>query len=384
MKYFPLIWRNLLRRKFRTAFTLGCVFISFVLFAFLMLVRTAFTMGVDFAGADRLWMMHKVSIIQFLPAAYLQKIENTPGVALTTHCTWFGGSYQEKQNQFAMFATDLEKYFKLYPEFTVPPDQLKAALADRQAAIIGKDTASRYGWKIGDRVPIQGDIWPPKDGTNTWYFNVAGIYDGAKEADKTQFLFRYDYFDEMRREGAQGMVSWYVIKVDDPSTGAAIAAKLDSDNANSPFPSKTAPEKAVIAGFAKQVGNIGAMITAILVVVFFTILLVVGNVMAQSVRERASELAVLKTLGFTDGKVLALVLIESLIIAISAGGTALLLMTMLASRGTFNNAFLPVFVFQPWAIALGASLCVGLGLIAGALPAMGAMRLKIVDALRRS
>lgn len=384
MKFFPLIWRNLLRRKFRTVFTLGCVFVSFVLFAFLMMVRTAFTLGVDFAGADRLWMMHKVSIIQFLPASYLQKIETTPGVRLTTHCTWFGGSYQEKANQFAMFATDLDRYFKLYPEFKVPPGQLQAALADRQAAIIGRDTAARYGWKIGDRIPIQGDIWQPKDGTGTWYFNVAGIYDGAKEADKTQFLFRYDYFDETRREQAKGQVSWYVIKVDDPSTGAAIAARLDSDNANSPAPTKTAPEKAVIADFAKQTGDIGAMITAILVVVFFTILLVVGNVMAQSVRERTNELAVLKTLGFSDGRVLSFVLAESLLVSLVAGGLALALMTVLVGRGTFNNAFLPVFVFQPGAIALGASLCLGLGLIAGAPPAIGAMRLKIVDALRRN
>ena len=382
MKFLPLVWRNLLRRKFRTVFTLGCIFIGFVLYAFLMVVRTAFTLGVDFAGVDRLWMMHKVSIIQFLPVSYLQTVEATPGVTMATHCTWFGGSYQDHPNEFAMFATTLDKYLALYPEFKVPPEQLKAALADRQGAIVGKDTATKYGWKIGDRIPILADIWQPVQG-QTWYFNIDGIYDGEKTVDKTQFLFRYDYFDENRR-GGKGNVSWFVIKVADPANTASIASKIDATFANSPAETKTAPEKAVIADFAKQTGDIGAMITAILVVVFFIILLVVANVMTQSVRERTSELAVLKTLGFSDGRVLALVMGESLFLAILAGGSALAMMSVLVGRGTFNNAFLPVFVLTNEALALGAAFCILLGTLAGALPAMGAMRLKITDALRRN
>ena len=379
MKFFPLIWRNLLRRKFRTVFTLGCVFISFVLFAFLMIVRAAFTMGIDFAGADRLWMMHKVSIIQFMPVSYLQTIASTPGVALTTHATWFGGNYQDKPNQFMMAATEIDKYLKLYPELKLAPEQLQAAMADRQAAIIGKDTAERYGWKIGDRIPIQGTIWQSAD-NNMWYFNVAGIYDGAKEVDKTQFLFRYDYFDEMR-QGAKGMVSWYVIKVDDPSTGASIAAKLDGNFANSPAPTKTAPEKAVIADFAKQTGNIGAMITAILVVVFFTILLVVGNVMAQSVRERASELAVLKTLGFSDGSVLGFVLAEAAAMCALGGLLGLGIATLLGAlieKGSGGQFQLSVGGYV-WMIGLLAIVLMSIAV--GLLPALRAQRLKIVDAL---
>jgi putative ABC transport system permease protein len=382
MKFLPLVWRNLLRRKFRTGFTIGCIFISFVLYAFLMIVRGAFTLGVDFAGADRLWLFHKVSIIQFVPVSYMDEIQRTPGVALTTHCTWFGGGYQGKPNQFATFATDLETYLKLYPEIKVAPDQLAAALKDRQAAIIGKDTAARYGWKLGDRIPITADIWPPKEG-NTWYFNVAAIYDGAKTVDKTQFLFRYDYFDENRRYG-KGNVSWYVIKVNDPSQAASIAATLDSKFENSQAETKTGPEKAVIADFAKQTGNIGAMITAILSVVFFTILLVVANTMAQSVRERTSELAVLKTLGFTDARILLLVLGESLLIAIPAGCAAIGLMFVVVGRGSLNIAMLPVFIFTNRDVALGCALAVLLGVLAGLLPALAAMRLQIVDALRRN
>jgi putative ABC transport system permease protein len=382
MKFLPLVWRNLLRRKFRTTFTIGCIFISFILYAFLMVVRGAFTLGVDFAGADRLWLFHKVSIIQFIPVSYEQDILRTPGVALATHCTWFGGSYQDKPNQFAVFATDLPTYLKLYPEFKVPPEQLAAAEADRQAAIVGRDTAERYGWKIGDRIPINADIWMPQQG-QTWYFNVAGIYDGAETVDKTQFLFRYDYFDENRRNG-HGNVSWYVIKVDDPDHAASIAATLDAKFENSQAETKTGPEKAVIADFAKQTGNIGAMITAILAVVFFTILLVVANTIAQSVRERTSELAVLKTLGFSDGRILRLILTESLFLATPAGWLALGLMLLLVGRGSFNIAMLPIFTFQTKDLLLGAGLAVLLGALAGVLPAMAAMRLKITDALRRN
>jgi putative ABC transport system permease protein len=382
MKFLPLLWRNLFRRKFRTAFTLGCIFISFVLYGFLMIVRTAFSQGVDFAGADRLWLFDKVSIIQMIPSAYLNDIAATPGVTLTTYCTWFGGSYQGKPSQFATFATDVEKYFQLYPELKVPPAQMDALRADRQGAIVGRDTATKYGWKIGDRVPIGADIWIPKDG-QTWFFNIDGIYDGDKNADKTQFLFRYDYFDENRR-GGKGTVSWYVVKVADPSSAASIASTLDSKFENSQAETKTQPEKAVIEDFAKQTGNIGAMITAVLSVVFFIILLVVANTMAQSVRERTAELAVLKTLGFSDARILVLVLLESLTISIVAGWTALALMAAFVGRGSFNIAMLPVFVFHVRHQVLGLGLAVALGLLAGALPALAAMRLKITDALRRN
>ncbi len=382
MKYLPLVWRNLLRRKFRTTFTLGCIFVSFVLYAFLMIVRTAFTLGVDFAGADRLWTMHKVSIIQFLPVSYLNTILSTPGVTAATDCTWFGGSYQNTPNQFAVIATDLDQYLKLYPEFKVPPDELKTALADRQAVIVGKDTAARYGWKLGDRIPIQADIWMPTQGM-TWYFNLDGIYDGDKQVDKTQFLFRYDYFDENRRNG-KGNVSWFVIKIADSDRAPEIAKTIDNDFANSPAETKTAPEKAVIADFAKQTGDIGTMIVAILSVVFFTILLVVANTMAQAVRERTNELAVLKTLGFTDGLVLVLVLGESLFLAVLGGGLGLAVVAALVQRGTFDTAFLPVFIFTGRAAGIGGALILLLGFLAGAVPALAAMRLKITDALRRN
>jgi len=384
MKFLPLVYRNMLRHKFRTIFTLGCIFISFVLFSFLMIVRTAFSMGIDFAGADRLWLMHKVSIIVPVPASYINDISRTPNVALATHATWFGGSYQGKQHQFGCFATDVPTYLKLYSEFEVPPDQLKALENDRMGAIVGIDTAKKFGWKVGDTVPLVGDIYPSKDG-QPWTLHVDGIYDSKKTAvDKTVVLFRYDYFDENRMPQTRGQVNWFVIKVSDPSKAAAVASALDSNFANSAAETKTAPERAAIADFVKQTGNIGAMITAILTVVFFVILLVVANTMAQSVRERTAELAVLKTLGFGDVRILLLVLGESFLIAVLGGGTALILMRALVGRGSMNIPMLPVFALTPFAVILGAALLLLLGLVAGLLPALAAMRLKITDALRRN
>jgi len=383
MKYLPLVWRNLMRRKFRTIFTLATVFISFVLYAFLMTIRTAFSMGVEIAGVDRLMMMHKVSLIQLLPISYLQQIQSTPGVTVASYSTWFGGTYQDQANSFAIMAVDPEHYLQLYPEFRVPSDQVKAWQADRQGVLVGRDVATRYGWKIGDKVPIQATIWQPKQG-NTWFFNVDAIYDGDKNIDKTNFFFHYDYLDENRR-GAHGMVGWYIIKINDPSHGAEIVARLDSQFANSSAETKTSTEKAFLQGFVNQVGNISFMIKSILVAVLFTLfLLVLANTMAQAVRERTNEFAVLKTLGFSNGLVLSLVLVESLFIALLGGGLGLAVTWMAVSQGSFNNAFLPVFILTGRDVITGVVLCTLLGVIAGALPAMTAMRLRIVDALRRN
>jgi putative ABC transport system permease protein len=383
MKFFHLVWRNLLRRKFRTIFTIAVIFISFVLYAFLMTIRTAFSMGVEVAGVDRLAMMHKVSLIQPLPIAYLRQIESTPGVAAASHASWFGGTYQNTANAFAVMAIDPQSYVSLYPEIRVPPDQMKAWLADRQGALIGRDLANRYGWKIGDRIPIQATIWRPKQG-NTWTFNIAAIYDAEPAFDKTNFFFRYDYFDENRLNG-RGLVGWYVIKVNEPPRAAEIARSLDAQFANSSAETKTSTEKAFLQGFVNQVGNISAMVVAIVAAVLFTLFfLVTANTMAQSVRERTSELAVLKTLGFPNATIVGIVLAETLLMAVIGGGLGIGIMWMLVSQGSFNNAFLPVFILRGRDVVIGGVLCVGLALLAGALPAMTAMRLRIVDALRRN
>ena len=383
MKFLHIVWKNLLRRKIRTTFTLLSIFVAFVLFGYLMAVRSAFNMGVDLAGADRLMVLNKISIIMPVPGNYADKVRAIEGVKDVTHANWFGGYYQETKNQFPNMAVEPESWLRMYPEFKIPAEQVKGWLADRQAAIVGRDTAARYGWKIGDRIPIRATIWYPKQG-DTWYFNLAGIYDGEKAIDKTNFLFRYDYLDENRR-GAYGQVGWYIIRIADPTRAAEIATTLDAQFANSPAETKTSTEKAFLQGFVNQVGNVRAMMVAILVAVLFTLFfLVTANTMAQSVRERTSELAVLKTLGFSNGLVVSLVLAECLALAIVGGGLGLALTWMLVSRGSFNNPFLPVFVLTGRDVAIGILLCCGLGALAGALPAMSAMRLQITDALRRA
>lgn len=382
MKYFYLIWRNVLRRKTRSAFTLLMIFIAFVLYGFLMTVRAAFVGGVQVASAERLIMTHKVSLVQLLPISYEQQIRTTPGVTAVTHSTWFGGTYQDKANQFAVMAVDPAPFLNMFPEFKITDAEKAAWLADRQGAIVGRDSANRFHWKVGDRVPIKATIWQPKQG-DTWFFNISGIYDGDKEVDKTTFYFRYDYLDENRR-GAYGMVGWYAIRVADPNRAAEIGSAIDAQFANSSAETKTSPEKAFMQGFANQIGNIGFMLVGIVSVVLVLLLLNVANQMGQSVRERTSEIGVLKTLGFSNGLVMALLLAESELIAVIGGLAGLGLVYVLVQSGGFNNAFLPVFVFTTRDLAAGVALCLALGLLAGVFPAAAAMRLRITDALRRN
>jgi putative ABC transport system permease protein len=383
MKFVPLIWKNLWRRRIRTIFTLGSIFVAFVLFGLLMTIRAAFSIGIELAGIDRLVLIHKVSLIQPLPVSYKPRLAQVPGVELVTHSSWFGGVYQDPRNVFAQMAVEPEPFFAMYPEFRLPPDQMKAWLADRQGAVVGRDLAERFGWTIGDRVPLQATIWQPKSGTGSaWDFNLVGIYDGGEAVDKTQFFFRYDYFDE-NRQVLNGQVGWYVVRIADPARSVEMAQRFDDMFANSDAETKTTTEKGFIDGFAKQIGDIGSIMIAILAAVLFTILLIVANTMAQSVRERTSELGVLKTLGFSNGVVLTLVLAESVFIALLGGGLGLGLAWLIVRQGDPTNGMLPVFMLPERDLATGVALMAAVGLLAGALPAAQAMRLRITDALRR-
>jgi putative ABC transport system permease protein len=384
VKYLPLVWKSVWRRKVRTIFTLACIFIAFLLFGLLMTIRAAFSLGVELAGMDRLVLIHKVSLIMPLPVSYQGRLKAVDGVTNVTHQSWFGGIYQDASNFFAQIAVEPEPFLAMYPEFRLPADQRKAWLADRQGAIAGRDLADRFGWKVGDRIPLQGTIWRPRSGTgDTWEFNLVGIYDGERGVDKTQFFFRYDYLDENRQFG-QGLVGWYVVKVDDPSRSLELARTFDEMFANSPEETKTTTEKGFVESFAAQIGDIGSIMIAILAAVLFTILLVVANTMAQSVRERTSELAVLKTLGFSNGAVLSLVLAESLFIALLGGALGLGLAWVFVQQGDPTNGMLPAFMLPTRDLVTGGWLMLALGILAGALPAAQAMRLRITDALRRN
>jgi putative ABC transport system permease protein len=378
-----LLAAGLRRHKLRLLLTGLSILVAMVLFSYLVAIKKAFEMGVDVAGRDRLVVRHRVSIIQMLPANYEQQMERLPGVVDATPLSWFGGIYQDPSNFFGQFPVKPEEYLAMYPEFLLPPEQKAAWLRTRTGVVVGRQIADKYHWKIGDRIPLQATVWRPKTGGDTWTFDVVGIYDGKeKETDNTQFLFRDDYFQENRTFG-QGTIGWYALRIKDPDQAAAVAKAVDTTFANSPAETKTETEGAFAQAFANQMGNIGLIVTAILAAVFVTILFVAGNTMAQGVRERTQELGILKALGFKNGEVLTLVLAESLLIAVVAGGLGLALGYVLVAQGDPTNGFLPIFFFPPKDLVLGGVLVLLLGLLAGALPAWSAMRLRTVEALRR-
>lgn len=383
MKYLHLLWRNLTRRKVRTLFTFLSIVVAFFLFGLLMAIRHGFDYGVQIAGESRLLTIHRVSIIQLLPIRYENQIAATEGVGAVTHNTWFGGIYQDPRNFFAQIAVEPEEFLDIYPEFELSPEERERFIATRTGAIAGRKLADRFGWEVGDRIPIQPTFWRPVEGAATYDFELVGIYEGAtSDVDETTFYFRHDYL--MERVGDIGQVGWYVIEIEDPDRADQVAEAIDAQFANSAFETKTTTERAFMRSFAEQVGNTGAILMGIIGVVFFVILLIAGNTMAQSVRERTSELGVLKTVGFTDRGVLALVLGEAVLLA-GAGGLVGLALCLMVVPGLepLLAAFLPVFYVPPVAIGLGIALAILLGLASGGLPAWSAQRLQITEALRR-
>jgi len=383
MKYLYLLFSGLKRKKLRTGLTILSIMVAFLLFGYLSAIRQAFDAGVDVAGADRLIVRHKVSLIQLLPQSYEARIERIEGVDNATHSTWFGGIYQEPRNFFAQMPIVPEELFDMYPEFVISDEHKAAWLETRSGALVGRGLVDRFGWKLGDRIPINATIWGKKDGGRTWEFDLVAIYDGAeKGTDTSQFFFRYDFFDETRA-GGTGQVGWYTVRVSDPDKAAEVAAAIDAEFANSAFETKAEPEGAFIQGFANQIGNIGFIIMTIMSAVFFTILLVAGNTMAYTVRERTNELAVLKAIGFTDSGVLGLVLGESLALTFVGGASGLGLAWLLVSMGDPTNGSFPVFYLPTANILIGFVLIVVMAFIVGIIPAVQAQKLQIADALRR-
>jgi putative ABC transport system permease protein len=380
MKFLGLVWSTLKRKKLRTILTLLSIAVAFLLFGFLCAIREAFTAGVALAGADRLIVRHKVAIIQSLPESYLQRIANTPGVTAVAGQSWFGGIYQDPKNFIATIPVDPEPYLDMYPELVLPPAEKQEWLKTRNGAIVGRVAAQRFGWKIGDTIPFTSPIWGQPEGKTHWSLKIVGIYDGAKKGTDTSGLFfRHDFFDEGRPRG-KNQIGWFTVRIQNPDQAAEIARRIDEQFANSPYETKAEPEGAMAAGFAQQFGNIGKIMIGVLSAVFFTILLVAGNTMGQSVRERTEELGVLKAMGFTNELVLVLVLLESCLIAAVGGaiglGLALLMVKPVPS-------VLPVLYLSGRDVILGLGIIVALGIVAGAIPAVQAMRLRIADALRR-
>lgn len=385
MKFLPLIWSNLQRKKLRTVLTLLSIVVAFVLFGFLSAIKQALLGGVSLAGANRLIVRHKVSIIQLLPQSYQARMQRIPGVSLVTHQTWFGGVYQDPKNFFMQNPVVPDEFLEMHPEILLAPEQQAAWLRTRTGAIVGRKTADRFHWKIGDKIPLLSAIWAKNDGSRTWEFEIVGIYDGRdKNTDTTPLFFRYDYFDEARRSGfGKGLVGWYTIRIADPARAAEIAKLVDAEFENSSAETKTEPEGAFVQAWAKQIGDIALITASILGAVFFTILLVTGNTISQSVRERTGELGVLKAIGFTNGQVLVLVLLESCLLAVLGGALGLGIAKLLIARGDPTGGMLPLYFFPNRDLAAGFAGCVALGLVTGLFPALQAMRLRVADALRR-
>lgn len=385
MKYFRLIWKNVWRKKIRTSLTILSVLVAFLLFSLLSAIGYAFKGGEQIADAERLIVINKISLINPIPMSYLNRIQATEGVASVTHATWFGGYYQEPQNQFGQFPIDPQSYIDMYPEFEMPDEQIEAFKRNRTGAIVGEELATAFDWKVGDRIPIQATIWTKADGGRTWEFDIEGIFTTSDPRGSTALmLFQYDYFEESRAFG-KGTVGWYILRITPGADPVQVAKAIDLQFANSPSETKTSTEAAFAQSFAKQFGNIALIVTLVLGAVFFTLLLVSGNTMSQSVRERISELAVLKTLGFTDRSVLGIVLSESIMIMLIGGllglGIGWVLVQGLAQQ---MGAFLPGLFLSPGAILGGIAIMIGAGLAAGFFPALKAMRLSIIDALARA
>ena len=381
MKFSTLIFANLFRKKIRLLLTIGSFAVALFLFAFLAVVRDAFNRGADVAGADRLVIINRTSIINTIPLAYRDKMLRIPGVKVIAHNNWFGGIYQDEKNFFPQFVIDPETQRQVFPELVVPDDQWKAFVKDRQGAIVGARTAERFGWTIGQRIPLKTTIW----GGGNWEFNLVGIYHGKRpQDDETQFWMQWDYFQEHIPDRIKGQVGWYVLRLDSPDDAVRVAKTIDDEFFNSPYETKTETESAFAANWVKQFGNIQFLIVSIGVVVFFTLLLVTGNTMAISVRERTSELAVFKAIGFSDRSVLFFVLAESLAIALFGGLLGLLLAVVAVPvLAKAMNGMLPSLVLAPRVLILGLIVAIFVGLASGLLPGLGAMRLRIVNALRR-
>jgi putative ABC transport system permease protein len=378
MKYRHLILANLWRKKIRTGLTVGSFAVALFLFGLLAVVRGAFLQGVEVAGANRLVVVNKMAIIQPLPLAYRDRLLRIPGVTQATFASWFGGVYQDERNFFPQFAIDREYYREMFPEFVVPDEQWRAFLADREACIVGEALLERFNWKLGDRVPIKGTIFP-----GTWEFNIRGVYRGQRQHDDTtQFWFRWDYLDERQSVG-KGFVGWYTVRIANPDDVVHVIKAIDDTFANSPWETKTDSEKAFAASWVKQMGNIEFLVRAIGSVVFFTLLLVTGNTMAIAVRERVRELAILKAVGYSDTFVLVLVMAETMVVAAMGGALGLGLVKLFTLRGDPTHGLLPFFYLPPYTVVLGLGLALAVGFLAGILPALAAMRLRVVEALRR-
>lgn len=382
MKYLHLIWAALFRSRTRTLLTLLSVVAAFLLFGMLDAVRVAFNSSANVAGYDRLVVASRLSITQMLPVRLESQIERVPGVKKAVRMAWFGGIYRDQRNFFPNMSTG-PGFFELYPEYEISPAHLRAFESTRNGAVVGEALARQYGWKVGDTIPLQATIFPTR-GSNDWQFKLVGLYrvkDTKRRGEENALYFRWDYFNESN-DFVKDRVGWWMVKLSDPDQADRVARAIDKLSENSDHETKTQTEQAFNQAFVKQFADIGMIVTSIMAAVFFTLVLLTGNTMAQAVRERIPELAVLKTIGFSNRSVLWLVLAESTLLIVIGGAIGLGIASLLiAGVAASTNGMIQLDTVPPETWALGVALMLGIGVVVGLLPALRAMRLKIVDAL---
>ena len=386
MNDFNLVRKNLFRRKLRAALMIVSILIAFMIFGVLAGFYRAFTAGEDRAAADRLITVNKINFTQPMPIAYFNRVRAVDGVRQVTHANWFGGYYQDPKNFLMTLAIEPATYFDMYrSELDIPPEQLQAFIADRSSAVIGESMARKWGWKVGDRVPVASNIFTQRsNGSHTWDFTIAGIVKGKAEQVSTDFLlFQYAYFDETRTFG-KDTIGWLILQTNSPENNDRVARTIDAMFANSIAETSTDTEKAFGKAFAAQFGNIALIVFLVVGAAFVTILMIVGNTMALSIRERTREIGVLKTLGFSGPRILRMVLGESVLLALLGGlpGLAIAALITIALRASLAN-IAPAFAVSPVIALEGIALMIALGLFTGVIPALNAMRLKIATALGR-
>jgi putative ABC transport system permease protein len=379
VKYFMLIWAGLWRKKVRTTFTMLSIIVAFLLFGLLQGINKGFDNVVANLNVNRLFTSNKYSMVEGMPIKNVTRIATVKGVTDITHLTYFGGFYQDKRNAIGVFAADVPVLFKLYKEFKLPQEQVNAMRTTRTGALITRDLATKFGWKIGDTVPIGTSIWTKKDGRNDYQFQIVGIFDvaGTGATGPNSFYINFDYFDEERRFG-NGNVHYFITGINDPYHADTISKNMDALFANSSDETKTQTEQAFLASQLKQMADINFIVTSIVGAVLFTLLFLTGNTMMQSMRERIPELAVLKTLGFTDSTVSTFVLLESLLLCVTSAliGLALAWLAFIPLGNFMGN-----LEFKSEVIYSGIAIAAGLAIASGIPPAWRAKRLNIVDAL---
>lgn len=380
-----LIRKNLFRKKLRAVLMIVSIFIAFAIFGVLAAFEKAFYAGENSSQADRLVVVNKINFTQPLPISYFNRVAAVEGVRDLTHLSWFGGYYQEPKNFLVVMAVDPESFLRVYSDDLIFSSETREAFGrNRTGLLIGEQAAKNWGWKVGDHIPLSSNIFSQKNGSHTWDFDVIGIFKGREPQVDTNFMvFPYAYYDETRSFG-KDMIGWLLLKTKSAALNDQVIRTIDDMFANSPYETATETEKAFNKAFVAQLGNIALIVGLVTAAAFVTILLIVGNTMVMAIRERTREIGVLKTLGFSNLRILKLVLGESLLLAMTGGalGLGAAALMIMGIREALAK-FMPLLILDGQIVAAGVGLMILLGLLTGIIPALSAMRLKIAESLGR-